>query len=58
MATLLFAKTSTPDGFIDDFDMALESAKKSGKTVLAVFSGSDWCYWCKVLEKDYLSKKE
>lgn len=57
-ATLLFAKTSTPDGFIDDFDMALESAKKSGKTVLAVFSGSDWCYWCKVLEKDYLSKKE
>lgn len=54
----LLAKTSTPDGFGDDLDAAIEASKKSGKTVYAVFSGSDWCYWCKVLEKDYLSKKE
>lgn len=54
----VFAKTSTPAGFTDDLDAALESAKKSGKTVYAVFSGSDWCYWCKVLEKNHLSKKE
>lgn len=53
-----FAGTSTPAGFTDDFDAALATSKKSGKTVYAVFSGSDWCYWCKVLEKDYLSKKE
>lgn len=54
----LFAKTSTPAGFTDDLDAAIEASKKSGKTVYAVFSGSDWCHWCKVLEKDYLSKKE
>lgn len=54
----LFAKTSTPAGFTDDLEAAIEASKKSGKTVYAVFSGSDWCYWCKVLEKDYLSKKE
>ncbi len=52
------AGTSTPAGFTDDLDAALAAAKKSGKTVYVVFSGSDWCYWCKVLEKDYLSKKE
>ena len=53
-----YAKTSTPNGFTDDFDAAIKASKESGKAVLAVFSGSDWCYWCKVLEKDYLSKSE
>lgn len=49
---------STPAGFTDDFKAACADAEKSGKMVLAVFSGSDWCHWCKVLEKDYLSKPE
>jgi len=49
---------STPEGFTDDFEMAKVEAAKSGKNVLAVFSGSDWCHWCKVLEKNYLSKPE
>ena len=53
-----YAKSSTPNGFTDDLDAAIKAAKASGKTVLAVFSGSDWCHWCKVLEKDYLSKSE
>ena len=49
---------STPTGFTDDFDAARAEASKSGKMVLAVFSGSDWCHWCRVLEKGYLSKPE
>ena len=49
---------STPGGFTDDFEAAKAEAAKSGKLVLAVFSGSDWCYWCKELEKNYLSKPE
>ena len=52
------AATSTPKGFTDDLDAAIAASKKSGKTVYAVFSGSDWCYWCKVLEEGYLSKKD
>jgi len=52
------AATSTPEGFTDDLDAAIAASKKSGKTVYAVFSGSDWCYWCKVLEQGYLSKKD
>lgn len=55
-ALISFAATSTPDGFTDDLDAALEASKKSGKMVFAVFSGSDWCYWCKLLEKEYLSQ--
>lgn len=49
---------STPAGFTDNFEAARAEAAKSGRMVLAVFSGSDWCHWCKVLEKNYLSKSE
>ena len=52
------AGKSTPAGFADDFKAACAEASMSGKMVLAVFSGSDWCHWCKVLAKNYLSKPE
>ena len=48
---------STPAGFTDDFAAAKAEAAKTGRKIVAVFSGSDWCYWCKVLEKGYLSKR-
>ena len=54
----LTAASSTPAGFTDDLDAAIAASQKSGKTVYAVFSGSDWCYWCKVIEQGYLSKKD
>lgn len=57
-ALCVCAATSTPEGFTDDLDAAIAASKKSGKTVYAVFSGSDWCYWCKVLDEGYLSKKD
>lgn len=58
MSLSIMAATSTPEGFTDDLDAAIAASKTSGKTVYAVFSGSDWCYWCKVLEQGYLSKKD
>lgn len=57
-ALCISAATSTPEGFTDDLDAAIAASKASGKIVYAVFSGSDWCYWCKVLEEGYLSKKD
>lgn len=42
----------------DDFDKALAQAKESGKYVLVDFSGSDWCGWCKRLDKEVFGKKE
>jgi len=52
------AATSTPNGFTDNLDEALKSAKANKRYVVAVFSGSDWCGWCKKLEKEILSTEE
>lgn len=49
-------KTSTPAGFTDNLTEALAKAKAEGKYVYICFSGSDWCYWCKKLEEEVLSK--
>ena len=53
-----FAKTSTPEGFTDNLDEAFAAAKASGKYVYACFSGSDWCGWCKKLDKEVFAHKE
>ncbi len=39
-----------------DFKRASSKAKSSGKYVLLNFSGSDWCGWCKKLDKEVFSK--
>ena len=49
---------STPKGFSDDFDASVKAAEKSGKNLWVLFTGSDWCYWCKKLEKEAVSKPE
>ncbi len=49
---------SIPPGFTDNMDEALAKAKAEGKMVYACFSGSDWCHWCQVLEREVLSKPE
>lgn len=52
------AATSTPDGFTDNLDEALAAAKGNGKYVFVCFSGSDWCGWCKKLDREVFSKKK
>lgn len=49
------AKTSTPEGWTDDYEAALKEAEAGKKYVIADFSGSDWCGWCKKLEQEILS---
>ena len=39
-----------------DFNNAASAAKVSGKYILLDFSGSDWCGWCKRLEKEVFSQ--
>jgi len=46
-----------PPGFTDDWDAALKKAADEKKTVLALFTGSDWCIWCKKLEGEVFSQK-
>ena len=56
-ACALFA-TSTPEGWTDDFDAAKAQAKSEGKLLLVDFSGSDWCGWCKKLDKEVFATSE
>ncbi|MCP4264898.1 MAG: thioredoxin family protein [Candidatus Brocadiaceae bacterium] len=39
-----------------DFKNAASVAKASGKYMLLDFSGSDWCGWCKRLDKEVFSQ--
>jgi len=51
-ATVAVAKTSTPAGWTDDYDQARKRAAAEKKFIVADFSGSDWCGWCKRLDKE------
>jgi thioredoxin-related protein len=41
-----------------NYQQALTEAKDSHRTILALFTGSDWCPWCKKLDNEVLSKDE
>jgi len=56
-AALAAGVFAMPAGFTDDWDAALKKAAAEKKTVLALFTGSDWCIWCQRLEGEVLSQK-
>lgn len=41
-----------------DVMKATEIAQKENKTLLLFFTGSDWCGWCKKLQKEVFLKEE
>lgn len=41
-----------------DYEKALTKAKEQNKHVLLDFTGSDWCYFCKELQKHVFTKNE
>lgn len=45
----------SPDWFVE-WDKALAEAKKTGKKLFVLKTGSDWCGWCKKLKADVLDK--
>lgn len=50
--------TSTPAEWTDDFDAAKKQAEEEDKLLLVDFSGSDWCGWCKRLDREVFAKPE
>lgn len=56
VCTLLISSLSLSaqdnDGWLLDFDKAAELSMKTGKPILANFTGSDWCGWCIRLKKE------
>lgn len=52
------AYASAKEGWLVDLDEAYTVSQKEGKPILANFTGSDWCGWCKKLDADVFSKPE
>ena len=45
-------------GFDPDYDAAASRAKERGRPLFVLFTGSDWCIWCQLLEKEVFSQPE
>ena len=46
------------EGWLVDIDKAFAESEKTGKPILANFTGSDWCGWCMRLTRTVFSQKE
>lgn len=46
------------EGWHTQIDVAFEESAKTGKPIMANFTGSDWCGWCKRLDKSVFIHKE
>jgi protein disulfide-isomerase len=45
-------------GWLNDYKKAQQEARASNKFLLLDFTGSDWCGWCKKLDKEILSQSQ
>ena len=52
-------KILTEGSKLGQWTMDLDAVKKksNGKPILINFTGSDWCGWCKLMEKDVFKKE-
>lgn len=46
------------EGWLTSYDAAVKESKKTGKPILADFTGSDWCGWCMKLDKEVFATNE
>jgi len=51
-------KGVTPGKWTMDLDAATKLANEKKLPILLNFSGSDWCGWCKLMEKNVFSKQD
>ena len=61
MTAMVFAQeeyTAENKGWLVDIDQAYALSQKTGKPIMANFTGSDWCGWCKRLTASVFSKPE
>ena len=47
-----------PGEWTHDWDAAAAAAERTGMPVFVLFTGSDWCPWCKVLDRQVFSRDE
>jgi len=49
---------ASAQGWLTNYDQALNQAKTENKQVLVDFTGSDWCGWCMKLDREVFSREE
>jgi len=52
------SSSSAKSGWLTSLSQAQEEAKNRQKLLLMDFTGSDWCGWCIMLDKEVFSKPE
>ena len=57
VALTSMAFAATKEGWLDDLEKAKAQAKAENKKILLDFTGSDWCGWCKKLDKEVFSQQ-
>lgn len=50
--------TAANEGWMVNIEQAHEESVRTGKPIMANFTGSDWCGWCKRLTASVFSKQE
>ena len=50
--------SSSKAGWITDYEQGQQEAKANNKLVLLDFTGSDWCGWCILLDREVFSKPQ
>lgn len=58
LAAAVLQATAAESTWTTDFPAAQALAKKENKLVVMNFTGSDWCSWCKKLQKEVFGTKE
>ena len=58
IAAIGMTALAIPPAFTGDYNEALDRASAEKKPIVAIFTGSDWCYYCIQLERRYLSRPE
>lgn len=49
---------TVPAGWTSDYKAATASAKEKNRKMLLLFTGSDWCIWCKRLKQEILATED
>jgi protein disulfide-isomerase len=58
MAISQTAYKAEQEGWLVNLEEAYEQSQKTGKPIMANFTGSDWCGWCKKLSASVFTKPE
>lgn len=54
---LLAAATAVAGAWTQDFEAAKKTSREKNIPMMLDFTGSDWCFWCKLMDKRVFAEK-